>query len=219
MRKRKPMRDELADVTFQSIERGLRTILAGKELLIFDFDGTVADTSSLHERAFVDVLAPYQLAVDYSSIAGMKTSDAMRRIFSAANMAISEDELAGLVARKQAGVRVLIEQGLEALPGMDTLLRHLRERFRLAMVTSGSRLTVNLALRKLGYENLFDPLVCAEDVSRTKPDPEGFQQALRIASVEHSMALVFEDSAAGFAGATAAGIDFVDVGAFLLARR
>lgn len=186
-------------------------LLQNKRLLIFDFDGTVADTTPLHAAAFAQTLSPLGIAVDYSGIAGLKTVDAMRQCLSGAGRVFDESALAALVTAKQQCVRKMIGQTLQPLPGVDAFLRWARSRYRLAMVTSGSRDTVNLALAKLGYAGLFDPMICADDVVSAKPAPEGFLTALRLTGVLASDALVFEDSEAGFQAATLAGLNYVDV--------
>jgi HAD superfamily hydrolase (TIGR01509 family) len=185
--------------------------LQGKRLLIFDFDGTVADTTPLHASAFAQVLEPLGVSVDYPRIAGLKTMDAMLHCLSGVGPTLDESELGALVAAKQKYVRHLIGQGLQPLPGVDAFLRWARPRYKLALVTSGSRGTICLALEKLGYFSWFDPLICAEDVKRTKPAPEGFLTALQICDVLASEALVFEDSEAGFQAASSARLSYVDV--------
>ena len=57
----------------------IRCLLAGKTALIFDFDGTIAETTPLHARAFEETLAPLGVAADYPSIAGLKTQEAIVR--------------------------------------------------------------------------------------------------------------------------------------------
>lgn len=188
--------------------------LEGKRLLIFDFDGTVADTSPLHAEAFAQVLSPLGVSVDYPSIAGLKTLDAMRSCLASHAMEVPEDELAALVRAKQLEVRRLIGAGLDPLPGVDPFLRWARDAYQLAMVTSGSRGTVELSLEKLGYSNLFNPVLCAEDVGSSKPAPDGFLKCLALTSVAANEALIFEDSEAGFASARAAGVDFEDAPQF-----
>lgn len=184
--------------------------LQDKRLLIFDFDGTVADTTPMHAAAFAQVLGPLGIAVDYPRIAGLSTPDAMRLCLNEAGQACDEAALAALVAAKQQCGRHMIEQALQPLPGVDDFLRWARPRYRLAMVTSGSRRTVSQALEQLGYAGWFEPLICAEDVALTKPAPEGFLKALRLTGVPAEAALVFEDSPAGFRAAQAAGLDFSD---------
>ena len=184
--------------------------LREKRLLIFDFDGTVADTTPLHAAAFAQVLAPLGIPVDYSSIAGLKTIDAVQQCLIGVGCILSDKEVGALVAAKQQCVRQMIADALKPLPGVDEFLRWAKTRYRLAMVTSGSRGTVSLALEKLCYTGWFEPLVCADDVSHAKPDPEGFLKVLQMTGVSASAALVFEDSPAGFTAAAAAGLNFVD---------
>lgn len=189
----------------------LTKALQGKRLLIFDFDGTVADTTPLHTAAFAEVMAPMGIAVDYSCIAGLKTKDAMRQCLNGAGREFDEATLVALVTAKQRSVRQMIGHGLKPLPGVDAFLRWARPRYMLAMVTSGSHGTVTLALEKLGYTGWFDPLICADDVVNAKPDPEGFLAAIKQTGVSANNSLVFEDSAAGLAAATSAKIDCCDV--------
>lgn len=186
-------------------------MLQSKRLLIFDFDGTVADTTPLHAAAFSRVLAPLGVTVDYSRIAGLKTLDAMRQCLDEVGRTLDGAALAKLVTAKQQCVRQMIGQELQPLPGVDAFLRWARPRYKLAMVTSGSRGTVSLALVKLGYTGWFDPLICADDVEKAKPAPEGFLMALQLAGVSAGDALVYEDSEVGFQAAVQAGLCYVDV--------
>lgn len=187
-----------------------RALLAGKELLIFDFDGTVADTTPLHAEAFRHVLAPFGIDVDYARIAGMSTRAALRRLAMDAGLDWGEAMIDTLAREKQAAVRHEIVKGLQPLPGVDAFLREVRRRYRLAMVTSGSRDTVLLSIRQLGYEGWFQPLVTADDVACGKPDPEGFLRVLEATGVAADAAIVFEDSEAGFQAAEHARIPCID---------
>ena len=186
-------------------------MMQGKRLLIFDFDGTVADTTPLHAEAFGQVLSPYGISVEYPTISGMKTRDAFLRIAATEGLAWDTCRLDELVAVKQAIVRKLILDRLRPLPGVDRFLHMVRAPFHLAMVTSGSRGTVELSMDVLGYRDWFDPLVTADETCTSKPDPEGYLMALAKTGVPAGHALVFEDSDAGMAAAAAAGISACDV--------
>lgn len=193
----------------------LSDALLGKRLLIFDFDGTVADTTPLHAAAFSEVLTPLGIKVDYSCIAGLKTLDAICQCLAGAGRVLDEAAVAALVTAKQQSVRQMIGIKLQPLPGVDAFLRWARPRYRLAMVSSGSCGTVSLALGQLGYTGWFDPLICADDVKQAKPDPEGFLAVIERTGVPARNALVFEDSAAGIAAAESAEMDCCDVRAGL----
>lgn len=189
----------------------LSALLQGKQLLIFDFDGTVADTSPLHAAAFAQVLEPLGIEVNYPAIAGMKTLDAMRKCLADAGHVRSDEDLRELVSAKQQAVRQMISKELSALPGVAEFLHWARPRYRLAMYTSGSRGTVSLALGKLGYVDWFDPVICADDVQQAKPHPEGFLTVINRTGVSANKALVFEDSESGLVAAASAGLACYDI--------
>lgn len=193
-----------------SLPQALASRLRGKRLAIFDFDGTLVDSAPLHARAFAEVLAPLGVAVDYARIAGLRTDAAMRHALAAAGIAVDAARLEALVRAKQARGRALIAEELRALPAAAALLARLRGAVRLALVTSGSRATVRLALGRLGWDDWFDPFVCGDDVREAKPHPEGFRRALALAGVAAAEAIVFEDSPVGFAAAEAAGLAWID---------
>lgn len=189
----------------------LHEALGGRRLLIFDFDGTLADTSSLHAAAFAQVLAPLGVRVNYATIAGMKTRDAVRRCLLDADISVPDAEAEALSIAKQSAVRELIRVHLRPLPRVPEFIGWAYGRFQLAIASSGSRQTVHLALSHLGMSCCFDPVVCGEDVIAGKPTAEPFLRVLAQTGIAAKEALVFEDSEAGFAAARAAGIDCIDV--------
>lgn len=190
----------------------LARALSGKRLLIFDFDGTIADTNPLHAQAFADTLSPFNISVCYSQIAGMRTVDALISCFQHAGVAMPDREiLQSLTAEKQRRVRELITTSLQPNFLIDAFLVWAKSHYPLALVTSGSRATVTMALIKLGYQSLFQTQIFSEDVNYAKPDPEGFLLALSRHNCHPSQALVFEDSQAGFQAAMAAEVSVVNV--------
>ena len=189
----------------------LSALLATRRALIFDFDGTIADSNGLHARAFAEALRPFGVTVDYAAIAGLKTREAVRAAFAAAGQGVADEALERIATDKQARVRALIAAELAALPGVIGFLRWARPRYRLAICSSASRATLALSLTRLGLEGWFDPVICAEDVAQSKPMPEGYLRALSALGCTAAEALAFEDSASGLHAATAAGIEVVDV--------
>jgi len=182
-----------------------------KRFLIFDFDGTLADTSPLHKKAFSKVLDPIGVKFDYSEIAGLKTNDAIRKCLEGNNKVFYDKDIDILSISKQKYVRRMIEQSLLPLPGVEDLLLWAKTRFQLGIVTSGSRATVNTSLKKLGYVGLFNPLICADDVRHSKPDPSGFLLAVKLSGNNVSDCLIFEDSDSGMLAAKYSGITAIDV--------
>ena len=185
--------------------------LIEKEILIFDFDGTLADTSTLHERAFKEILKPYSINFKYKDIAGKRTKDAIDHIIQCAGKEFAKDELEKLVHTKQKLVRKLIKSDLKPIEGVNEFLAWAKKRYFLALCTSGSRETIEISLEKIGYLNFFNLMICSEDVSNGKPNPEGFLKIINITKIKKNNALIFEDSEIGIEAAKRAGIDFIDV--------
>ena len=191
--------------------RALQELIATRRVLIFDFDGTIADSSPLHARAFAAALRGYDVSFDYARIAGMRSADAVRTVLEESGYRVSAGEVMDLSAAKQRAVRASIADELEAAPGVREFLAWARDHHRLAICSSGSRETLTISLAKLGMADWFTPIVAAEDVERAKPSPDGYLLTLARSSCAPSEALAFEDSTAGLTAARLAGITVVDV--------
>ena len=189
----------------------LAGLLARKKLLIFDFDGTLVDSSPFHAHAFQAVFEPFGIEIDYSTIAGMTTENAVDRIAEAFGLVLSPAERQALVARKRRLGRELMERDLVLLDGAGAFIDAAAERYRLALCTSGSRGTVTPALAQLGLAERFEHVVTAEDVARGKPDPQGYLRILELSGVAPAEALILEDADSGLAAAVAAGTEAVRV--------
>jgi HAD superfamily hydrolase (TIGR01509 family) len=189
----------------------LANVLKGKQVLIFDFDGTIADTTPLHAAAFERVLSPLGLNLPYSSIAGMKTADAMDFCAKTCGQVLTIEKLNNLVIAKQKLVREMMRLHLVPLPGVDRFLKWAKQHYHLSLATSGSRQTIEFALEKLGYAGWFDPLICSGDVQRSKPFPDSFLKVLEYTKYHSDQALIFEDSKAGIMAAQMSGIAHIKI--------
>ena len=81
----------------------------------------------------------------------------------------------------------------------------------MAVVSGSTRESVTKSLEILGLLDRFDALVCAEDYTRSKPDPEPFLVAAQRLGVAPADCLVFEDTEMGVQAATAAGMASVKI--------
>ena len=186
-------------------------LLSRTRLLIFDFDGTLVDSSPLHSRAFNEAFAAYGVAVDYNSVAGLTTAAAVDKICGESCPSLTREQRSALILDKQHRARGLIETELKAIEGSIEFLRGAREHFALALCTSASRRTLGVSLKRIGIEACFDSIFAAEDVSRGKPAPDAFLKALDHHRVEPGEALVFEDADSGLEAARAAGLQAIRI--------
>ncbi len=179
--------------------------------LLFDLDGTLAETDSLHLPTWVDVLEPYGVRVDEDfyreSISGRNTSEIVRHLLPE----LSDEENRSVGDAKEASFRERATE-LEPLPGLVDFVERGRERgMSIALVTNAPRENVEAILLALGLRDLFDVVVLADEVEAVKPDPAPYSAALKKLGVLAEEALAFEDSVSGISSSVAAGIPTVGI--------
>jgi beta-phosphoglucomutase len=174
--------------------------------LLFDVDGTLADTDPIHMRAFERYLAPHGLSVDETFYRTRISGRTNAAIFAELFPERGPDEHARLGDEKEALFREMADE-LAPLHGLPGLLDWAVSRgCRLAAVTNGPRVNLQHALHSLGIEDRFEILVAREDVALGKPDPMPYTTALERLGVVPAEAFAFEDSPAGVMAAKAAGL-------------
>ena len=179
--------------------------------VLWDLDGVLVDSAPFHLQAWRELMASL----------GRELSEAdFQRTFGLRNDAILRDllgelppaEVERLGARKEALFRRAALGNIVPLPGALAVLSLLREqRFKLALVSSAPQGNIDLILGSLGVEAAFDVIVGEGDVTRGKPDPEGFLLAARRLGVPPKECGVIEDAPAGVEAAKRGGMLCVGV--------
>ena len=176
--------------------------------VIFDWDGVVIDSSSLHEISWEKL----------SKESGNDLpEDHFKKGFGKRNAVIIPEILGWskdpeiidrLGQRKEELYREMgMIQGIPILPGMKDLLEALRsEGIPCVIGTSTEKKNVDLACEQHDLSAFFSGAVCTEDVSNGKPDPEVFLKAAVLAKAEPQNCVVLEDSAHGIIAARRGGM-------------
>lgn len=191
--------------------------------IIFDLDGVLMYSTPLHDRAYREVLEGLPIHdFDYAQIAGMRTADAFRKVFSDRNLTISERELGVLAERKTTRAHDLILTTNPVAPGCFDTLSQLAARHKLALASSASERTVEAFLQLSGAKNLFGSIIWGSMVREAKPAPEIYLRAAAELGVLPEESLVIEDAIAGIeaglrAGCKVCGITSMHSAAELLA--
>lgn len=181
--------------------------------LIFDLDGTLAETEELHRQAFNGAFAEAGLAVRWDPARYRRLLDVTggkRRIvrhFEQAGLPIPDALASALHAAKNRLYGELVGRGAAVpRPGVIDLLERARRRgLRLAIATTTSRVNLD-ALLAASPMPAFDVLVTAGDVSELKPHPAAYRVALERLGLAPEEGLAFEDSENGLRAALAAGL-------------
>ena len=179
---------------------------SGKALL-FDIDGTLADTDALHLEAFNQVLGPRGHIFDHvrfgKELQGFSNASISAR-FLAEEPPIRQ---AAIMDEKEATFRKLVAGKIQPLPGLMTLLA-LADRAGIPMVavTNAPRLNAEMLLSGLGIMDRFKALVIGDELDHGKPHPMPYLEGLRAVNAVPALSVAFEDSRSGIQSASAAGI-------------
>ena len=188
--------------------------------LIFDIDGTLAETEEGHRAAFNAAFAEAGLDwtwdVDlyrelYRITGGKERMHRYAEMRGVSSAELSDADIARLHLRKNARYAEIVRAGLCPLrPGVERLIRTARPRgLRLAICSTTSRVNIDelvqATLRPEGLR-LFDCVVSGEDAPIKKPAPDAYLQVLEQLSLRPEDCLAFEDSRNGLISARAAGL-------------
>ena len=180
--------------------------------LLFDLDGTLADTERQCAESVARALAKVGRHVtdeERDFVIGRGWGDIYAKLVQAGGGSLSQTELIATAATERE--RIVADEGLVVLPGAIELLRAAAARLPTTVVSGSSRGEIAACLRHLGIDALIRQYVGAEDVARGKPDPEGYLLGARQLGVAPVDAVAIEDSTAGIAAAKAAGMVVVAV--------
>ena len=188
------------------------------EAVIFDFDGIIVDTEPLHYKAFLSVLEPLGLGFAWeeyvATYMGFDDRDTFREAYRARGRDLDGKSLKSLVAAKSRAFLDILRAGVEPYPGAVPMIESLHVAGVPLAISSGALLSdVAPILGGLGIDRCFPVVVTADDVRKSKPDPECYALAFRrlsrmrparVTVPERSFAI--EDTPAGIRSAKGAGL-------------
>jgi HAD superfamily hydrolase (TIGR01509 family) len=198
------------------------------EALLFDVDGTVAETEGLHRRAFNLAFERHGVDIrwderEYRRL--LRVHGGRERI--ARSLAEHEDprpaaEVAAIhLTKTRLYDEMLRAEGVAWRPGVRRLMSEAKRiGLRLALTTTTSEANLDPLFAPVlgpGWRAQFDALVTGERTARKKPAPDVYLEALKALRIDASQAIAFEDSRAGVEAAHAAGIPVVAVASRWLA--
>jgi beta-phosphoglucomutase-like phosphatase (HAD superfamily) len=186
------------------------------EALIFDCDGTLADSMPLHWRAWKQVTERHGIHFPrerFYSLGGVPAPDIVKLLNEEQRLDI---DCMAVAKEKEATFEQLIPQ-IRGLEQIAKIARDNRGKLPMAVASGGSRRIVTRTLRHLGIEDLFQAVVVSEDVARQKPAPDIYLEAARRLGVAPENCRAYEDTDLGLVAIRAAGMDAVDVRSLLAA--
>jgi len=182
--------------------------------IIFDLDGTLVDSlpyhheswriffknNNLEENDFSEILKEYK---------GGGTLELMTSVF---GDTYTRDELKKMSDDKEVIFRDIYKSKVYPIEGLNKFLDNLKENNILLSIGSNAiRKNVLMTIEELGITNYFSSIICGDEVSRGKPDPEMYLKTLSNLKVSKNECIIFEDSIEGIEAARNADIKVVGV--------
>lgn len=186
-----------------------------------DLDGTLAETMSLHHRAYASVFADLGGALsleDFVALAGGPARETISGFAAAAGVSVETPTWQQIHRRKKDLFSSFVAAGGIAPLELAALVKAAPSDIRIAVVTSGNRAGAIEIIESLGLADRVELIVSGDDVDNGKPHPEPYRKAAELLGIAPEDCLAFEDHADGVASATAAGMTVIDVSAVARAR-
>ena len=193
------------------METRLWTPPVGTRGLIFDCDGTLADTMPAHFVAWTTMLTRHGIPFSetrFYELGGVPTAQIIRIL--AAEHKVPLGDVHAMVGEKEAAFL----ESLHAVKPVEKVVavaNAYRGRLPIAVASGGYRDTITRTLDVLLIRDWFEAMVTAEDTERHKPEPDVFLEAARRLGVSSELCVVFEDTDIGLLAAKRAGMTAVDV--------
>ena len=174
--------------------------------ILFDLDGTLADTDPIHFQVWQEILAGYSIECDRNFYQKHISGNTNERLIADVLPQLSPEEAKQLAWDKEAGYRAKAET-LQPMPGLEQVIE-LTDKIPLkrAAVTNAPKENAYHLLDALKLKEVLTTVVLAADAPPGKPDPAPYLLGLAKLGVKAEETIAFEDSPTGIRAAVAAGI-------------
>ena len=184
--------------------------------IIFDLDGVIVSTDSLHYKAWKQLADSEGIYFDEkinNRLRGVSRMESLEIILERANTAYTAAEKVAMAEKKNDIYRELLQilTPNDRLNGVTETLEMLRNKgYKLAIGSSSKNTPI--ILEKIGYGGYFDAISDGNNIKKSKPDPEVFLKAAEYLKLEPSECCVVEDAEAGITAAKAGGFTAIGIG-------
>ncbi len=173
--------------------------------LIFDLDGTLADTMPVHFWAYKNILVEYGINFTpelFKTLAGIPAIETIEKLNELFGTKMNAEKVGHF---KEDEYEKIMHKMKPITPVVD-LMKKYHGKMPMAVGTGGYNRLAWKTMKILGFDKYIDILVSSNDVKKAKPDPETFLKCAELMGVEPSVCEVFEDSLLGIQAAETAGM-------------
>jgi len=174
---------------------------------LFDLNGTMIDDMDYHVRSWHRILNSLGAGITKEQAKAEcygKNHELIERIFPGRFSTAEKDRMS---FDKEKQYQAEYKPSLALLPGlMDVLVNAKQRNIKMAIGSAAIMFNIDFVLDGLNIRHYFDVIVSADDVSKSKPDPETYLKCASILGIDPQDCLVFEDVPKGVESAHKAGM-------------
>ena len=180
------------------------------EGLVFDCDGTLADSMPVHWEAWQKVTAKHGLVFPeerFYALGGVPSRHIFKML--GEEQGVEVDPLAASKMKEDLYLEHL--HLVQPVHEVVSIAREYHGKIPMSIATGGTRSVITVLLKALEIDHLFDALVTSEDVDNQKPAPDIFLKAASKIGIDPTKCRGFEDTDLGMQAIRSAGMDALDV--------
>jgi beta-phosphoglucomutase family hydrolase len=178
--------------------------------LIFDCDGTLADTMPMHWRAWQAITAKYKLHFPedrFYALGGVPSRDILKML--AREQGVTLDHIKAAHEKENVYLPLMAEVG--PIHAAVEIAKENFGKIPMAVASGGTQKIICDVLEHLKIRHLFEAVVTSEMVINQKPAPDIFLEAARLIGIDSKFCRGYEDTELGLQAIRAAGMEAVDV--------
>lgn len=180
--------------------------------ILFDLDGTIANTDPIHYQAWWEMLRDYGMDIDETFYKSRISGRTNPQIIEDLLPQLSSEEGARFADEKEERFRQKAREILKPMNGFAELIAWTdTHKLKRALVTNAPKLNVQFMLEVLDIQEVFGTVVLGENCIAGKPDPAPYQLSLQQLGITAEQAIALEDSPSGIRSAVGAGIPTIGV--------
>ncbi|KXK04769.1 MAG: HAD family hydrolase [Acidobacteria bacterium OLB17] len=192
--------------------------------ILMDFNGVIIDDEAIQMRSYQAVLKERGVELteeEYYDSLGMDDRTFVRAAFDRVAKAVSDEECDEIIAAKTSAWRREVDGKLPLFEGIEDFIEKMSRAFTLGIVSMANPSEIEYVLERAGLKHFFSTIVTSADVTKCKPDPEGYDLGFRRIDAVRTDAghlpmtreecVVIEDSPPGVAAAVKADLQALGV--------
>jgi beta-phosphoglucomutase len=183
--------------------------------VVFDFDGVLADTEQLHLAAYQEIFSTRGISLSrdeyYENYLGYNDEGVFRRLSDAHGLALTDDDVVNLIAKKTEVFDQVVEKTDVLYPAAASCVQRLANDYPLGICSGALRHEIEMVLRRARLGGYIRFIVASGDTTQSKPAPDPYARAAQLHAFRPSECVAIEDSRWGIVSAKTAGLHCVGI--------